>query len=887
MQQETTTKRSWLTKAVKVLLWIIVALALTLGIAYWTAPSWVPAQVQKFLPATIKLQDLDFKRPGLTSTHIDRLSLTLGQEPQYTLFFHDVDLGYSLWQRKLTSISANKALVQWPQTTHADTTTELPQQIPLPQLPVSDITIDELIIEGLALQNIVAKNLQLNDNQNTGNISTEVLFLDKTFEITARANRHQQQLSAVQATVQQADNILTIEATPDSSTHWQFETKGAVSLDDLYPEPGIKPVDFSIVGSVAMAEAIAENTELTLEPTSYITTQIDAEQMGLLPALQELLQQNHITSNIESFGPTYHLAVSPQDVTHITYHSRNNHVAITKGRLNVKAKNPAITAQAIISELDLNLEQPLTAAMQQASILTTMDIDGLLAELHSAEHQASSNTIKLSAQAKALLANSALTINNAKANLKLSPVSYQGNNSTVSITKNSWDISGTSLISFNQDARSSHQWKLSSTEAINSTLSLDKEQFSVDGIFAKLNFIQNSTAPSGLLTGSYQASKVSLSQEPLHLNKLNGTIQFPLNKMPKGELRFENARYNNQQIGVSNISGELDWNKNTKYFVAQGKLQHQNSKVPFTYEFNLENSQHNLKVKQSSLPISTITGWVNILKNYPQLSFNSGQLEIDSLDGDPIGLLFDGKIKLDNFNLNYDEFYVKNWNIEDSLTSSSKLGGTLKSHIESIELATDIAITNVSFLMPHTINSITITNLKGNILKGSIEIPQLTVNESGLPPFTAYLKAIDINALLKALNSEKLTLTGRFDFTLPLTISKKGQQITHGTFKALSDGVIKLKSDKGKDANIAFQALENFHYKEFSGRINYDAKGDYTIELNVLGSNPNLYNGFPIKLDLTLRGHLPEMLYSMIISGDMMKPILDDLQQRKVLNIQQ
>jgi hypothetical protein len=284
--------------------------------------------------------------------------------------------------------------------------------------------------------------------------------------------------------------------------------------------------------------------------------------------------------------------------------------------------------------------------------------------------------------------------------------------------------------------------------------------------------------------------------------------------------------------------------------------------------------------------VSTITSWLNILKDYPQLSFNSGQLEINSLDGDPIGLLFDGKLKLDNFNLNYDEFYVRNWTIEDSLTPTSKLGGTLKSHIDSIELATDIAITDISFLMPHTINSLVVTDLKGKLLNGSIDIPKLAVNGSGVPPFTTYLKAIDINALLTELNSEKLKLTGRFDFTLPLTISDKGQQITNGKFKALGEGVVKLKSDKGKEANIAFQALENFHYKEFSGSLNYNLDGDYVVELHVLGSNPDLYNGFPIKLDLTLRGQLPELLYSMIVSGDMTKPILDDLQQQQILNIQ-
>ncbi|RDX37816.1 hypothetical protein DZA50_01315 [Kangiella sp. HD9-110m-PIT-SAG07] len=883
MQQQAATKRSWLRRAIKTLLWILAILTLALAIAYWTAPSWAPGQVQKFLPASIKLQDLEFKRPGLTSTKIDRLSLTLGGDTQYTLIFNDVDLGYSLWQRKLTSISAQKALIQWQQTTTQKTDGEALQQIPLPQLPVSEISIGELTVEGLTLQNIIARNIQLKDNQSTVRLDTEVFFLDKTFSIAAQASRNNQHLSSVKANIRQAENTLTIQAAPRDGRHWEFETKGMASLDDIYPEPGIEPVKFSLFGAVNVNQTI----QLTLDNTSQIATHIDAKQLGLLPALQTLLKQNQIATNIEAFSPSYAVSISPLDTTLIHYHSANDHLSMAQGQLEVQANNPDINAKVRLSDLDINLNKALTAEMQQMSALVNLDAKGLSGKFQSAEHKASSNNIQLSAQINATLANSALTIDNAKAQLHLAPVSYQGNNSTASITKNSWGITGSSRINFNSEKTSTHQWKLSSQEPINSTLSLDKEQFTANKVSAELSFNQNSENPQGLLSGSYQSAEVSLQQQPLRLNKLKGTLQFPIDKSPQGQITFDNARYRNQQIGVSNISGELDWIKKTKSFMAQGSLHHQSSKIPFTYEFNLADSRHNLKVKQSSLPVSTITGWVNVLKNYPQLRFNSGQLEIDSLDGDPIGLLFDGNLKLDNFNLSYDEFYIKNWTIEDSLTPSSKLGGTLKSHIESIELATDIAITDVSFLMPHTINSLIITNLKGHLLKGTIEIPRLAIDDDGIPPFTAYLKAIDINALLSALNSEKLKLTGRFDFTLPLTISKKGQQITNGQFKALGNGVINLKSDKGEKANIAFQALENFYYKEFSGAINYNLAGDYTIELSVLGANPNLYNGFPIKLDLTLRGQLPEMLYSMIISGDMTKPILDDLQQRKILNIQQ
>ncbi|MBV35205.1 MAG: hypothetical protein CMP47_07070 [Rickettsiales bacterium] len=887
MQSKEAPKKSWLRKTVKITLWFLLLIILTLAIAYWTAPSWVPGQVSKFLPSNIKLQNLEFKRPGLTSTEIANLSLQLTIDQQnsnsYKVTLKRVKLGYSLWQRQLTSISAESAQLQLPESS-SKTSPESPlgKSIPLPVLPAPKISIKQLRIDGLTLQPIVAKNVSIKDSNTRLSLNSKVLFDDKEFDIVANANRTEQFLQSFTADIKQQQNHLTLQASPETAQQWDFGLKGNIQINDFYAQPGIKPIKLELNGAINTKDSIS----LTLLKDSSLSSDIDTQQLGLIPKLSELLDAQHISTNLAQHSPNYHFALAPSGIVSINYNPQTNLLSLKQGQLDLELSNPTVKASASVSDLQLDLEQTLTHKAQQAELSVALSIEGVSAQLDSPEHKAQTDSISLTLSTQASLKNASLEISAAETSAKLGPVSYQGNNSTATISASDWTLKGSSLLHFSEQKQNSHNWTLDLTKALNGSLQLENEKITAKGLGAQLQFAQNTNNPKGLLSGSYIASDLKLKQQPLSLSGIKGNLHYALNQLPKGHLTFAKASYQGQQVGISEISGELDWRKHNNRFTAQGSLNHQQSKVPFTYEFNLVNSKHNLKVKQSSLPISTISSWLTILKDYPQLRFNSGQLEIDSLDGDPIGLLFDGQLKLDNFNLNYDEFTVENWTIEDLLTTSSQLAGTLKSHIERIQLATDIAITDISFLMPHTINSLVITNLKGNILSGSIEIPKLAINEQGIPPFTAYLKAIDTNALLQALNSEKLSLTGRFDFTLPLSISEQGQQITNGQFRALGEGTVKLKSEKGKEANIAFQALENFHYKEFSGTINYDLEGDYVVELHVLGSNPDLYNGFPIKLDLTLRGKLPKLLYSMIVSGDMTKPILDDLEQQQIFNIQ-
>lgn len=890
---------------VKIVLWILLALLIVLGIAYWTAPSWVPGQIQKFLPPSVKLDQLQLQHPGLTSTKVDNITILIGgtdsedtdsDAGKYRLQLTNTQIHYSLWQQKLTSISAEKARIIMPESTSDSKVTEreVLQKIPLPIIPVPKLDVATIEIEGVTLGTITAKNLTFEEKNSYLSVNTTINFFDHDFTVAAQAERSNESLGKTTLNIQQSKNQVEAVIKPINSLHWEFEANSSINSQDYYPQPGLSTLGLNLNGSVDITNP--DKVTINLEPDNTLSAPLNIKELGLQESLINTLQAQNINTNFNSFEPVYSLLLTNKTASTIEYSADTSLLALSQGDLVLSANNSSIQLESIIDKLVLNLNNELTAPSQHISAATKATIKNLKADYTTPTNKASAATVDVQLAATANLEQGQLKVTSDNNRIALSTVNYEGNNSTATISSSDWLIKGLSTLDLPLDqtkpssakpSNPKHDWQITSQKPIDGALTLSAEQFNAQKVSINLSYKTTDKRPKGTIHGSYQLAKLSLKQQPLQLTDLKGTLLFAPEISPlSGNLSFSSAQYKNQQIGISNIAGKLDWTKKANRFVAEGKLAHDDSNVPFTYQFDLRSSQHNLKIKQSSFPISTVTNWVKILKDYPELSFNSGQLEINSLDGDPIGLLFDGNIKLDNFNLNYDEFYIKNWSIEDSLTSSSKLGGTLKSHIERIELATDIAITDVSFLMPHTINSLVITNLMGKLLKGTIEIPKLAINEQGIPPFTAYLKSIDIGALLKALNSEKLEIQGLFNFTLPLSISDEGQQIINGKFEALSAGVVKLKSD-GKDPNIAFQALENFHYKEFSGTVNYDLEGNYTIELHVLGSNPNLYSGFPIKLDLTLRGELPDLLYSMLVTGDMTKPILDDLEQKQILNIQQ
>ena len=55
-------------------------------------------------------------------------------------------------------------------------------------------------------------------------------------------------------------------------------------------------------------------------------------------------------------------------------------------------------------------------------------------------------------------------------------------------------------------------------------------------------------------------------------------------------------------------------------------------------------------------------------------------------------------------------------------------------------------------------------------------------------------------------------------------------------------------------------ALKNFHYDEIKLGIDREIGGETVVKLNIRGKNPELYDGYPVVLNLSLSGRLDEIL---------------------------
>ncbi|MGB0495901.1 MAG: intermembrane phospholipid transport protein YdbH family protein, partial [Kangiellaceae bacterium] len=114
---------------------------------------------------------------------------------------------------------------------------------------------------------------------------------------------------------------------------------------------------------------------------------------------------------------------------------------------------------------------------------------------------------------------------------------------------------------------------------------------------------------------------------------------------------------------------------------------------------------------------------------------------------------------------------------------------------------------------------------------------------------------------------------------------EKQYVVENGHFSSNRPGILKYDSGQNQEdveANIALHALQDFHYDKLEGTINYNKEGAYEIKLHLLGSNPSLYDGYPIDFDLNLNGELSDVFQSVFLTGDFEKSIIEKAKLNKL-----
>ncbi len=848
--------------------WILISLLISLAgllIAYWSAPYWVPSKLQQFLPQTFKLDHVEIKRPGLTSAKIPKLSFAIDEESPVRIELENVQLNYSVWKQQLNSITANQAVIVITPNSRPNNT--FSNKISIPKLPLEYIKISKLRLSGLLVQDILVNDLAIQNNKSEISVKGAVSLFGINFDTELKLHSQSQILKKLTAKINFLGDELNGSISPYSDNGFYWEIDSSLNNQAILPIDGIAPI--TIAGSGNFTKD--KNLSISLEPNFSIQTQVDLETLSVQDQLKTFLKKQNISVNLSSLKNLAKLSIRTQENLRLTINDEN-HIAIQHGSLPLSIDHPLLTLALNLNKFELDANQSLSDPSQSFAGNISLNISFPDFIYQDKATGLFTSQVNLILDTNFQIQDSLLKAKSKKIEVALETSTLELSQVSIKLPNMQWDGSFEMVQSLVGESKPDH-------------LSLDLKQMApinlqlkhkVDNI-ALNNITNNFSLENDQLKIITKSKTTKLEKQPLTSKRLSATTRVTLTtKKVDGNALIQSIDFLNSQAHLADLSTQFNWSWYKDSFSAKGTITKDDLAIPFNYRFNLKSGNHQVGTTNSNINASQLADWLNpIISKYPKLQIIDGLFTGKNIQLDPISLAGSGQAHLQNLNLLYDELSINNLNISDALSDRAPLTGNANISIESLQLASGISINNFATSLNHRNSVYRFKDIKANLLDGSMNIDKLTISPKLITPFTVELNAINFTPLLEAFESESLSIAGKFDFVLPIHINDKGQAINDGTFSSIEAGVLKVKTAQATDANIAFQALDNFHYNSLSGTINYSADGIYRLKVNLVGNNPNLYDGFPIELTLNIEGNLPNLLHSMVFSGDMAKPIID------------
>jgi hypothetical protein len=199
------------------------------------------------------------------------------------------------------------------------------------------------------------------------------------------------------------------------------------------------------------------------------------------------------------------------------------------------------------------------------------------------------------------------------------------------------------------------------------------------------------------------------------------------------------------------------------------------------------------------------------------------------------------------------------------------------------ELATGTPITDLNVDLALSAKDLTVHALHAGVLGGAIHSAPLSLPwplaDQSLP---LEIRQIDLGQLLALFKLDGLSGSGQLDGVLPLAYRDGSVEINDGQLNSRGAGALKYAPGLTIPDNLGLLALRNFHFRQLGLHAWYATDGAYRTQATLEGSNPELYNGYPIRFRLNINGKLPGLFRSALISGDFNRHILEQLQSGKL-----
>ncbi len=129
---------------------------------------------------------------------------------------------------------------------------------------------------------------------------------------------------------------------------------------------------------------------------------------------------------------------------------------------------------------------------------------------------------------------------------------------------------------------------------------------------------------------------------------------------------------------------------------------------------------------------------------------------------------------------------------------------------------------------------------------------------------TLNVEDVDLAQLFALFEVERLEATGRISGQFPVFLEGGDLEIRGGRLTAHSPGgTIRYAAPpgiSGGETALLSKALEDFRYQGLDIDVDGKVYGELNIRMHIRGSNPELYDGYPIELNVGLEGALGKLL---------------------------
>ncbi|WP_444996119.1 intermembrane phospholipid transport protein YdbH family protein [Aliikangiella sp. IMCC44359] len=406
--------------------------------------------------------------------------------------------------------------------------------------------------------------------------------------------------------------------------------------------------------------------------------------------------------------------------------------------------------------------------------------------------------------------------------------------------------------------------------------------FSLDATFRNLF----NTAASG----SIKFEKLKISE---HYQSDEAKIQLNFDEinhsLSKGNINIEFFDSNNKLANTFfeslNIHAEAQLTKEN--INAKGNLKLNNIN-PTSFDMSLNRHNNHIKVTSPKHSFDLIS-FNSLIAQFNQtplgdISIQSGKIEHQSELNIP-SLSLNSTSTLKQAEITFNKNKLINLNLETHANALKPLSLKANIRADKIALASglDISKLNANLIVHNSVYKV--NNLNVQLMSGDLSSQSLTISNNELEPSQVQIKHLSLDKLTQFLDINGLTATGNINLELPLKSQKQNIVVNNATFNNIEQGVIKYKvGSLGPSDNIALKALSNFHYQQLDGTINYDQYGKYKIKLHLLGSNPELYDGYPIDFILNLNGKLDDIFKSLFLTGNFEEAIMEQVKAQEIDN---